>query len=355
MNLQELFFDVFKEQIVGGSVVVIDGNKEFKYNYGFQSLETKKLVSDETIYRIASISKVLISMAIMKLFEEGKIDLDADISNYLGYKVRNPKYPDSPITVRMLMYHTSSINDGLEDESIELGYNGVNGKHYFVSLKDLLTNPNYQYYTPKTYSDYSPGEKYLYSNFGMGILACIIEMVSGRLFTEFIEESFINPLNIDASFKASKIKNKDKISDTHLGFKTYRTAKSFIDNTYPDHPLGNNFRGPAGGLFISMQDLSKIMLALMRDGKYKDVELLKKETVDYFLNMKFFMTYQLKDKNIILKGHTGNAYGVRSLMFFSKEHDKGVCFIANGGKYLITESELTNVQEGVLKVFEQLF
>lgn len=345
MELKEKFYNIFNNQIVGGSVVLIKGEKEFKYNYGFSSLIEDKIVEDESIFRIASISKVIIGIAALKLVEDKILDLDEDISNILGYKIRNPKYP-IPITTRMLLLHTSSITDGENEDN--LGYNGVNGDHYFASLEDLLANQNSKFYTDKTFSDYAPGEKYIYSNFGPGIITCIIEKCSNQLFTEFVEKYFFKPLHIDASFKAKNIVKKDKISDTFREFTTNKTAKAFIDGTYPDYPLGNNFRGPAGGLFVSMQDLSKIMVALMNDGMYKDVRILNKKTVDTLLDMNFFANRYYNEIN--LKGYTGGAYGICSVMYFSKSKKTGVCFIANGGNYKPAPTGLNNIQEEVISL-----
>ena len=348
MELKEKLYNIFNNQIVGGSVVLIKGEKEFKYNYGFSSLSDEKRVDDETIFRIASISKVIIGMAALKLVEDDLLNLDEDISNILGYKIRNPGYPNLPITTRMLMLHTSSITDGANEDN--LGYNGVNGHHYFVSLEDLLSNQNSKFYTDQTYSDYAPGEKYIYSNFGTGIITCIIEKCSNQLFTEFVEKYFFKPLHMDASFKAKNIEKKDKISDTFTGFTTNKTAKSFIESTYPDYPLGNNFRGPAGGLFVSMQDLSNIMVVLMNDGMYKDLRILNKETVDKLLDMNFFASRYYKEKQVNLKGYTGGAYGICSVMYFSKLKKTGVCFIANGGNYKPAPTGLNNIQEDVISL-----
>lgn len=350
MDLKERFTKIFTDQIVGGSVVLINGKNEFKYQYGYQSKIDDKLVEEDTIFRIASISKVIIMMSAFKLVEMGLLNLDEDISKILGYKVRNPKYPDVPITTRMLLQHRSSITNGPEDYDALIGYNGVNGKHFYVSLEDLLTNPKSPYYSDQTFSDYPPGENYIYSNFGSGIVACIIEKTSNQLFTDFVQENILNPLKVDASFKATKIMKKDKISDTFTGFITNKIAQFFLDLTYPDFPLGDNFRGPAGGLLISMPDLSKIMITLMNDGKYQDVEILKKETVDKLLSGNFLAHRHLEDKNIILQGHAGNAYGVTSIMYFSKTHQAGVCFISNGGNYLPAPTGLNNILEAVVGV-----
>jgi CubicO group peptidase (beta-lactamase class C family) len=138
------------------------------------------------------------------------------------------------------------------------------------------------------------------------------------------------------------------MSDTFTGFTTNKKAKAFIDSTYPDYPLGNNFRGPAGGLFVSMQDLSKIMVALMNDEKYKEVRILNKETVDTLLDMNFFASRHYEEKQVDLKGYTGGAYGICSVMYFSKSKKTGVCFIANGGNYTPAPTGLNNIQEAVI-------
>lgn len=343
---------LLKEKItnetVGGSLVLIKGAKQYNEQYGYRSLINKTLVEKDTIFRVASISKMIIGMAVLKLVEDKQLDLDKDIGTILGYKIRNPKYPNMPITTRMLMLHRSSITDAMDDE--ELGYNGVNGSHQFVSLFDLLSNQNSAVYTNKTYSNYPPGEKYSYSNFGAGILACIIEKCSNQLFTEYVKMCFFKPLAMDAYYKASHIKEKDKISDTFTGFTTNQTAQAFIEGTYPDFPLGNNFRGAAGGLFVSIYDLSKLMVVLMYDGMYQNVRILHKDIVDMFLNMNFFASRYHEEKQIALKGFSGGAYGISAVMYFSKAKQTGICFAANGGHYKSASTGLNHIQEEIINL-----
>lgn len=370
--------DILKNRVVGAQLVIYSDSKQVKYNYGKSSLAEKKEVINDTIFRIASISKIVVSMAALKLMEEGKLDINSDISFMFGFKIRNPKYPNDIITPKMLMLHTSSILDGFNDEDlthegIEKGYNGVNGRTYFVALEDLLSNKTSKYYTDKTFADYRPGEKFSYSNFGTGILACIVEICSDKLFNDYVTEVVFKPLGLDASFKANQIKNQNNISDTFYydnltkHFITSRTGKSFIEKTYTDYPLGQNFRGPAGGLFISMPDLSKLMQILIHDGVYEDTQLLKKETVDLMLSMHYLGTdedyiakgLQLKFidavDNVLLKGHTGTAYGVSSFMFFSKEADFLVCFIANGGYFKDYKLGLNDIQYKILEFAQKTY
>lgn len=363
---------MLEDKVVGAQLYVYHNEKNLKYYYGKASILNNKDISNKTIFRVASISKVVVAMGALKLMEQDKLDINQDISNYLGFKVRNPKYPNDIITTKMLMVHTSSILDGYDDEDlshdgIEKGYNGVNGKRYDVKLKDLLTNTNSEYYSDNTYANYAPGENFAYSNFGTGILACIIEKCSNQYLNDFLRENIFKPLNIDASFKAFEIINQELISDTFYyddienKFLTNVTAQNFIATTYNNFELGNNFRGPAGGLYISMQDLGKIMQLLMHDGSYNEIEIFKKETIDLMLQMHYLgpnIEYSAKGlqlkfvdeiDNVLLKGHTGTAYNVRSFMFFEKNSDFGVCFIMNGGKYQDVTATFNDIQYEVLK------
>lgn len=369
-NIKERFNQICSDaRLVGANMVFVKDDKVVeKCHYGLKDLEDKTLTSDKTIYRIASISKTIGAIGLMQLYEKGLFDLDCDISDILGFKVRNPKYPLDIITPKMIMTQTSSIVDGYDDEDpknndVLKGYNGVNGSNLEVSLKDLLTNPNNQYYTDKTFSDFRPGERFIYSNFGCGIMACMIEKLSNEYFTDYMINHVFKPLNIDASFVASDVERKENIISTYLpsddGYVISRSREGFIASSYTRWPLGDNFRGPAGGLFIDMDDLSTLMRMFINGGEVDGVRLLKKETVDLMyqihwigqgdgyhakgLQMKVMDTFA--SSGVIFRGHTGGAYGVRSFMFFNQKYNLGAIFITNGGYYK------TDKEHNILDVF----
>lgn len=353
IDLRQIFESISKEcNVIGTNFVVAnDQNILESYSYGMANLEDNIASSEETIYRIASISKTVGAIGLMQLVEAGKIDLDEDISTYLGYKVRNPYFPNDVITVRMITLQTSSIQDGYDDENpvyddVIKGYNGVNGRNINVSLQDLLTNPECEYYTPLTYGKYHPGTRWCYSNFGCGIMACIIEKVSGETYVEYMENHVFKPLGIDASFKGARIQKKENIATMYSyrksGLKNW-SKEWFTNGGYTFYPLGDNFRGPAGGLFISMKDLSKIMRMFLNYGTVDGVKILDRKTVEEMYQMNWCgcpqdtyrakgiqMKIQKENGIIPVRGHTGSAYGVRSFMFFNLEHKIGACFITNG-------------------------
>ena len=153
-------------EMVGSNVLFLnkDGYIENECS-GFSSLEKNIKTNTNAIYRIASISKVIVAIGVLKLYEKGLVDLDEDISNYFGFKIRNPKFPDDKITLRMVMTQTSSIiDDGTLEDGIYKGYDGSNCTDDYITLKELLTPGSIRFY--KGYSDYKPGTNFIYSNLG---------------------------------------------------------------------------------------------------------------------------------------------------------------------------------------------
>lgn len=319
---------------------------DYYQNFGYQDLESNIPLTDNTIFRIASISKVIVALGAMKLVEEGSLDIHEDVSKYLGFPLRNINHKDVPITLEMIMTQTSSINDG-EDET--LGYDGVNGPTFYVDLNQILNNTNYEYYTPKTYLKQAPGTTFNYSNFGCGILACIIESVTGELFTDYIKRVLLDPLSIDGGYRVDQVEKVDDIASLYIpsadGFNLCRNKELFFQKLFPKYPIGNNFRGPAGGLFISSKDLSKIMIMLMNKGIYQDFRYLNEDTVKLMEEVHWHgvasdKSYKAKGLQLhlldgfskeILKGHFGNAYGLRSFMLYNENN--GYIFLCNGADY----------------------
>ncbi|MDY2902491.1 MAG: serine hydrolase domain-containing protein [Bacilli bacterium] len=365
--MKELFKEISENaSLVGASSLVFkDGKIVEKLNYGFSSLEKHKKVNNNTVFRIASVSKIMVALCIMKLYEEGKLDLTKDISEYLGFKVRNPKYPDVVITLKMIMTQTSSITDGFEKDvnsDVDSGYNLINGTNEECTLRDLL-DPDGKRFVKETFSNYRPATHFEYSNFGCGILACIVEKITGEYFTDYVKKIVFKPLKIDASFVVTDIKTKN-IASTYLyrdgENKLCRSREMFINNVYKKFPLGENFRGPAGGLFISTNGLMKIMKALLSGGK----PILKTATLDKMMQMAWAGKRQPNDSYVAkglqleivdyfnnrrLYGHFGDAYGVKSYFLFNREEQIGMVYITNGGNYKYQECGYCDIHEQLIK------
>ena len=351
-------------EMVGSNVIFLskDGYLENVCS-GYSNLEDKKETTELGIYRIASISKVIVAIGLLKLYEKGLVDLDEDISLYLGFKVRNPKYPDCLITLRQVLTQTSSIiDDGDFVDGIYKGYDGSNCTDDYIKLEELLTPGSERFY--KGYSDYKPGTNFIYSNLGCGILACVCEKITGVYFPDYIKECLLHPLGIYSGFRLEDLKYKENLVNHYKydgKFILHRNYESFKKVQCLKYPLGENFRGVAGGLYITAYDLSKIMQMLMNKGVYNNIRILKEETVNEMEKVQWEgvatdPTYRKKGLQMIimdqftkdpLKGHFGNAYGLRSFMLYNQ--NGGIIFLCNGANFITDEEHMTILQEKVIK------
>lgn len=354
-----------KADLVGTSSIIYNkGRIVEKLNNGYSSKEKKKKVSNNTVFRIASVSKVIVALCLMNLYEKGLVDLDEDISKYLGFLVRNPKYMDDSITLRMILTQTSSISDGQEKDvnsDVDTGYNRINGTNEECSLEDLISI-NGSKFVSDTFNNYKPGTHFEYSNLGCGVIACIIEKVTGEYFTDYVKTTVFKPLKLDASFIVTDIKNKD-IASTYYKSNgkiiLSRDKEGFSNRIYKKFPLGDNFRGPAGGCFISTNDLMKLMITLLNGGE----PIIKRDTLDEMMQMNW-CSKKVKNDSYVAKGlqleildhfhgkrlygHFGDAYGVKSFFLFNPKQQFGMVYITNGGGYKYQESGICDVHEKIL-------
>lgn len=360
---------VSKFNMVGSNVLFMDkdGHTE-NVCTGYSDIESNKETDTHGIYRIASISKVIVAIGLLKLYDKGLVDLDEDISKYLGFKVMNPKYPNDLITLRMVMTQTSSItDDGAFIDGVYKGYDGSNSCDDYITLEDLLTPGSDRFY--KGYSDYKPGSTFIYSNLGCGILACVIERITGKYFPEYIKEELLHPLGIYSGFRLEDIKDIDNLV-THYRFENGKFIKHRYYETFKKvqclkYPIGQNYRGVAGGLYISAQNLSKIMKMLMNKGLYENIRILKEETVEEMETVQWELkegdvitdpTYHKKGLQMIIMddftkkpliGHFGNAYGLRSFMLYNE--NGGIIFLCNGADFITDEEHMTTLQKEVIE------
>lgn len=255
-----------RSKTVGGAVVVCkDGKIVYQRNYGYQHLRSKTPVNDDTFFRTASVTKMITSLGILSLVDQKKLDLDADISQYFGYRIRHANFVDTPITLRQLMSHTSSISD-------DGGYNNL---HSTVSSMLALEKRR----TGNFYA-WAPGSKYKYSNFGAGLMGCIIEAVTGKNIQEYMKEAVFDPLYLNAVYHAKYIQNPDQIAYQYKDGSLYRAPKSFIQSAFNEVPDPDiNYRRTAGGVWIRAVDLAKIGMLLCGDGSFAGVRILNEDTV----------------------------------------------------------------------------
>ena len=314
--------------VVGLSVAVVKDNKIiYNHSFGFKDVEKELPLTNESIFRIASISKSFTSTAIMQLVAKKQISLDQDVSELVGFKIRNPKFPNTVITLKMLLSHRSSINDSE-------GY-------FSLDAIDPATNPNFA----KCYNAYEPDKGYMYCNLNYNLVGSILEKITGIRFDKYIQQQILDPLGLYGGYNVNAL-------DSNLIAKIYEFNKetqgfTLSPNAYaPRTEEINNYTmgrttpifSPTGGMKISANDLAKYMIMHSQLGKYKggrmipeklskQMQAIISEEENYGMALET-TTQLIPGKTMI--GHTGVAYGLYSLMFFEPKEKIGFIVISNG-------------------------
>jgi CubicO group peptidase (beta-lactamase class C family) len=256
----EAFLDGFvpmqleRENIAGAVICVVkDGKPFFAKGYGYSDVEKKTPVSvDNTLFRPGSISKLFTWTAVMQLVEQGKLDLDRDVNDYLDFKI--PAAFGQPITLRNLMTHTPGFEDTAKELFIPEGSKIVPIKDYLIRHRPTQIFP--------------PGTTPAYSNYGATLAGYIVERVSGRPFNDYITENIFRPLGMEHSTFAQPL----PAALSPLMSKGYQLGSDKPKTFEVVEPA------PAGALSATAADMAKFMIAHLQNGKYRDAQILKPET-----------------------------------------------------------------------------
>ena len=213
---------VANKKVTAAAVIVVDHQKSvFKKCYGPVDLE-------HSLWRAASVSKALTAIGVMRLVEQGKVDLDRDVNQYLR-SFQIPNTYDRPITLRELLVHKS----GLDDRFIGDGFRSGGQP----PMRELMAR-----FLPDRV--YAPGQVELYSNYGYGLVGAIIEDVTGARFEDYMQANVLQPLGMNRSSFQQPLP-KDLSALTAPGEWWYQHA------------------APAGGLAVTAEDAAKFLVATM--------------------------------------------------------------------------------------------
>ena len=341
--------------------VAFDANGEIaSFADGLADPQSGRRITIDDPARVASVSKLVVAVGVMKLVEQGKLDLDSDVSRWLGWSLRNPAFPDRPISLRMLLSHTSSVRDHDDQYAIPLGQ---------TVQATMADGKSWD-------AEHGPGDVYFaYANLNFPIVGSIVERVTGERFDIWTRREVLDPMKIDACY------NWPTCSDAAVAravvlMQDGKAVRDDLAGKRPDCPvylnegepcdlsrskLGENgaLFSPQGGLRISARGLARVGRMLLNGGELDGVRILSRQSVDALLTPVWrfdgrngsraeesatVCSYGLATQQIptrgcsddpgtsgaSLVGHAGDAYGLRSGLWIDRKRGRGVAYFVIG-------------------------
>ncbi|MCW3097530.1 MAG: Beta-lactamase [Chthonomonadaceae bacterium] len=343
-------------QIPGlAACIVKEGRVVWAKGYGWANI-SKRISMDpgHTIQNIGSISKTIVTTAVMQLWEKGKFQLDDDVSEHLQFSVRNPIYPNIPITYRQLLTHSSSIDDSM---AYQTSYACGDPKLSLeIWLKEYFTVGGRFYSKEANFHPWKPGEKNAYSNTGFGLLGYLVERISGEPLSQYTKKHIFEPLEmkrtgwflseIDTAAHAVPYVPDVKAGSIVEELDVYRRLGFLGSNLEKDPRSGDywplclysfpNF--PDGALRTSVNQLARFLLAYMNNGALGKTRILAADTVRLMLtpqsatSSRQGLCWVNEQRNGQRHwGHNGADPGIRTTMSFRMTDNIGVITFVNRG------------------------
>ena len=321
---------------------------------------TGRLATLDDPVRVASVSKLVVAVGVLRLVEQGRLDLDKDVSAYLGYPLRNPAFPNDPISLRRLLSHTSGVRDYDDQYAMPLD----------ASIQVVMADP--RSWDPQ----HAPAENYFtYSNMNFPIVASVVERITGERFDRWMHANVLAPMRLDACFNWPTCSDA-AITRAVVLTQNGKSVKDDLGGRQPACPVspatdgscdltrweaGRNgaWFAPQGGLRISARGLTQIGQMLLGNGTLDGVRLLSPASVDLLLaplwrfngsngetDGGFYCSYGLASHQIAtpvagcnddpggdgnaLVGHAGEAYGLRSGLWIDRKAGTGIAYYRTG-------------------------
>lgn len=306
---------------------------------GFADLAEQKPMTTDTIMNIASISKTVTGTSLMMLVEQGKLDLDRDINDYLSFTVRHPAHPEVAITTRQLLSHSSAIQDRKDIYSSETVY--FPGADNPISLGEFVQaylSVDGRFYDPENYADYPPGTEKDYSNVAYGLAGYLVESISGQPLNRFSAEHIFQPLGMNSTGWM--------LSEIDQG--QHAMLYKWVGNERTVFGLYGLATWPDGGLRTNVTDLGKFFAAIIGGGQFQGTRILQGSTVKTMLAPQFSQgqvlevvedgenqqqaitwVYRTLSDGSTVVGHSGGDPGIITHAYYFPETGTGAILLVN--------------------------
>lgn len=342
---------IFRDsKAVGGAFVVAQGGEiVYERYYGVQQKTTQAPVTEKSYFRCASVTKLITGVGLMKMMEDGLLHPDEDISSYLGYTVRNPDYPDTPVTLRILMSHTAGL---------------VENASFARQASRLQEMIDVQQKAGSNFKDgVEPGTQYTYSNFGAGITGSVMEAVTGMDVSSYMSQTVFEPLGIQAAYHATLIPDPENLTATYnrdgslYAAPSYLLRQPYTKAALPDE----HYRLTIGSLLIRPRDLVRLGIALCGDGTVDGVRVLGESSIaamrqehsretDGITAESPYTFFTIRQDTLFdgrrVYGHQGTDEGIVCNLYVEPESELVIVVMSNGCK--------TVREDGIMRMTRRL-
>ena len=321
------------------AAVVENGEVTASCGWGMADLGGRAMTKDTKI-RCASISKVVVALCAMRMAQDGLVNLDDSISNYWGVDISSRSYPDVPISLELLLTHTSTISELTAQRSLSAAASSLS-QHPFTGEK--------------------PGSIWRYSNYGSGVIGLTLEQAYGNTLEEYVQSYFLKPMGIDGSFYTASF-SAEELASLYRGTTNEWSAANQAATRLPQG-IGDAMSFFCGNFTSSAGDYAKLIALLANDGTYDGVFYLSPEAIADMETPRlaanngesdFQQCLTLRRKeNVygqeILYYHTGSAYGVYALASYNPITRNGVVVISSGANRSIDEEGIYGLCASISK------
>jgi len=378
-DLAALVSDPQRPLLAVAALAIRDGRVVYANQFGWRHLGGDGLlplpVTGRTLFRVASISKLVVAVGVMRLVEQGLLDLDADVSGLLGWTLRHPWHPQVPITLRLLLSHRSGLSDGGERYAFDAG----------MRLQDVLQPGGAHFADGLNWNRaLAPGAGFAYVNLNFGVVAQLMERATGERFDHLMQRLVLQPLGLRGGFDPSSFAPADQADIATLyrrrrmvdGREVWDPAGPWVvqaddfRQAPPQPPAGlsryvigsnGSLFGPQGRLRISVQDLGTLMLMLINEGRHAGRAFLQPASVALLASEQWRQAgpppegesvgacawglggQRFTDRaeagcgdrlvdggGLVGWGHTGNAYGLKGLFVLDPQRRHGLVLLLAG-------------------------
>ena len=330
--------------------IIKDDQVVWSQGYGVSNIEESYAAKENTMYGLCSITKTITGTALLQLYDQGLFDLDDDVNDYLPFSLRNPHFPDDPITFRMLLSHASSLRSPNSYWYIPFYRDGGPPFDGYPSpwIEEYVTSDGTRYDPDVWDATERPGASHVYANINFDLVGYLVELIADEPFFTYCEEHIFKPLDMPMTSFNLSVYTPEQVAVPYL----WDTNNEQYETSYNQVHL----HYPAGGLFSSVSELSHFMIAHMNGGVYNGTRILEESTVEEMHRIQheynrigrayglawLFESRSFQIGSLIINfprllygGHGGAVtFGLRTTMYMKLSEQCAVLFFINSDSFM---------------------